>query len=160
MKYVVRILVSLQLAVCPVLSATAQTCAPRHQFSFGDGEKGCLVDAPFARERIVGWSSTVEESTPMKGMYSIAASPRGGSCPAVVAMTFVKGGPNDLNGTVGLQTPVRSQTAIRDCQKQTDSEKAPDTACVCVLVLENASSKMTRSELNAFFASPVETGKK
>lgn len=131
--------------------ASAADCDARFVFAFSDGTKSCLADTAFADENIVGWSSSIRQTTPRGGLYSIAVSPRNANCPKVVAMTFVRPG---APGTYGGDTnaPVRSETARKDCQRKVDASKAEGSECACVVAVVNGQSPLSQTQFETLFA--------
>jgi len=138
------------------VSANAQSCASRFSFSYPGGEKGCVSELPIAKDNVVGFPTSVEQTVPPTGIYSVAAAPRGESCPTVVGMVVLR---KYVNGATTFQArdapSERAKTAIADCQKKVDATKSQGSSCECKLILEDGTSPMSRSALESFLGSSV-----
>jgi len=145
---------ALGLSVGFPVSASAQSCAPRLSFSYPGGEKGCISDLPVAKENAVGMLTSVEQTVPPTGIYSVAAAPRGESCPAAVGMVVLRKYVNGASTFQARDAPdERAKTVISDCQKKVDMTKPQGSSCACKLILEDGTSPMSRAVLESFLAS-------
>jgi hypothetical protein len=143
-----------------VASAKAQGCETRLGFSYANGERGCISELPIAKDNVVGFLTSVDRTVPPSGIYSVASSPRGESCPAAVGMVILRKYVNGATTFQARDAPAeRAKVAISDCQKKVDASKPQGSACECKLILEDGVSPMSRSLLDSFLASPGSTPK-
>lgn len=148
------------VAIGPLIAlpvpANAQTCASRFSFSYLGGDKGCISDLSIAKDGVVGFSTSLEQTIPPTGMYSVATAPRSEACPAVIGMVVLR---KYLSGPMTAQArdapSERAKAAISDCQNRVDATKPQGSSCQCKLILEDGTSPMSRLTLESFLALSV-----
>jgi hypothetical protein len=154
LRTVVALVLALGLSVAFPVATSAQSCAPRLSFLYPGGEKGCISDQSVAKETAVGLLTSIEKAVPPTGIYSVAAAPRGESCPSTVGMVVLGKYVNGASTFRARDAPdERAKTAISDWQKKVDTTKPEGSSCACKLILEDGTSPMSRAALESFLAS-------
>lgn len=92
----------------------AQTCSPKLQITYPDGEKGCLTDLPIAKQKVRSWGSPLSEVIDSAISYSIAAS---AICPDVYVQ---KNYQTQRIGTTDARTASQDKDTLGLCDKRCD----------------------------------------
>ena len=92
----------------------AQTCSPKLQIIYPDGEKGCLTDLPIAKQKVRSWGSPLSEVIDSAISYSIAAS---AICPDVYVQ---KNYQTQRIGTTDARTASQDKDTLGLCDKRCD----------------------------------------